>query len=241
MPTRSLKPGLSQSKRYNRCSWMAQSLFTRLLMHVDDFARYDADGELLASILFPYGDPKGERILPAKISALLMELERADMLLTYESQGSKYLVLKRWTDRVRASYSRCPPPPAGTCWQMSASADDKPTLPTLAATNPTGRQVSSLENQEKSPPPTTTTTTTTASTPTSSTEREKGASPAGDPVAASRTQAGALLAKIKKLEANKASLSDLERADLRKKRRDLAELQDKQSRGDFSPLKEKIP
>lgn len=53
-------------------------------------------------------------------------------------------------------------------------------------------------------------------------------------IQASRTQIGVLLGQIRGLEARKAMLDDAERVELRKKRRALKGLQDKQAAGDFS-------
>lgn len=215
MPTRQLKPGLSHSKRYNRTSWPAQSLYTRLLMHVDDHARYDADAELLASVLFPFGDPKGRRITAANVETWLGELATADLILRYTVEGQPYLKIQRWTERVRAAFSRFPAPPcqqpaavAGSCQQPAANA-------ALPSSSPTSTS---------NPSPT-------------STGREIMGAVSMAEVQASRTRAGALLAQIRALEARKGELEMSEREELRKKRRALEELQKKQAAGEFAETK----
>jgi len=140
MPTRQLKPGLNDSKRYNRCSWPAQSLYTRLIMHVDDHARYEADVELLISKLFPFGSPSGRKIPLQDAEKWLLELEMADLLVRYEAQGKWYLILKRWTERIRSEKSRFPNPPkdvllalASRCPQAAASAALPSSAPTTSS------------------------------------------------------------------------------------------------------------
>lgn len=70
-------------------------------------------------------------------------------------------------------------------------------------------------------------------------KREIGAGARMADVAASRTQAGALLGQIKALEGSE--LTPEVRAELRKKRALLARLQKKQAAGDFSPEQEVKP
>ena len=127
MPQRLLKPALRQSKRWNRSPYLAQLLYVRLLMLVDDYARYDADAELLASECFPSGDPDGQPIPMLTIDSALLTLASKDMLLLYECDGKRYLQLTRWQERVR-SESKWPDPKNGkmltfdnTCQQMTAS------------------------------------------------------------------------------------------------------------------------
>lgn len=124
MPQRLLKPGLTHSERWNRCSWPAQSLFIRLLNLVDDYARTDANVTLLASIAFPFGHPNGRRVTPDHVNTWLAELERADMLVRYSVNGGSYLQLNRWTERCRANSSRFPGPVAVNCQQMPSSVGD---------------------------------------------------------------------------------------------------------------------
>jgi hypothetical protein len=114
MPQRFLRPTIRQSKRWNRCSYDAQSLFIRLLTLVDDFARYEADPELLRSEAFPYGDPAGNPITIDNICAQLQTLVSNDMITLYEVDGVKYLEVKRWKESARSKSSRFPP----ICKQM---------------------------------------------------------------------------------------------------------------------------
>lgn len=131
MPIRLLRPTIRQSKRWNRCSWVEQSLFIRLLTLVDDFGRYEADPELIRSEAFPYGDPEGNVIDVRAIDGALLSFARKDMICLYQTEeGTKYLSLNRWKERLRAKESRYPDPKCcqmtATCGQMTASPPSPP-------------------------------------------------------------------------------------------------------------------
>lgn len=68
-------------------------------------------------------------------------------------------------------------------------------------------------------------------------EKEKEREASDVQIQASKVQAGILIGAIRELEARRATLTGEERAVLRKKRRELAELQKKQAGGDFKPHK----
>lgn len=127
MAQRLLRPAIRQSKRWNRIPYLAQTLYIRLLTLVDDYARYDADPELLTSECFPFGDPNGQPIPVPTIDGALLTLASKDMLQLYELDGKRYLQLTRWQERVR-SESKWPDPKKCTlltndsnCCQMIAS------------------------------------------------------------------------------------------------------------------------
>jgi hypothetical protein len=130
MPQRFLRPTIRQSKRWNRCPYDAQSLYIRLLTLVDDFARYEADPELLRSEAFPFGDPAGNLITIENICLQLQTLADKDMIVLYEVEGVKYLELKRWKENARAKESRFPAP----CKQMLA--DDNKCSPPSPSPSP---------------------------------------------------------------------------------------------------------
>jgi hypothetical protein len=110
MPQRFLRPQIRQSKRWNRLAYFDQSLYIRLITLVDDFARYEADPELIRSEAFPYGDPDGEPVTVEAVDGGLTTLAVKNMLLLYEVEGVKYLQLTRWQERTRAEKSKYPPP-----------------------------------------------------------------------------------------------------------------------------------
>lgn len=117
MPQRLLRPGLTTSRRFNRCGWFAQSLYVRLLTQVDDHGRLEADPELLRAGCFPYGDPEGKEIPLRAIDGGLLALADKCLLNLYEIKdmdGSKrYLQLQKWKERIR-SPSKYPAAPSTT-------------------------------------------------------------------------------------------------------------------------------
>jgi len=137
MPQRFLKPGIRQSRRWNRISWLAQSLYVRLVTLVDDFARYEADPELLRSELFPYGDPDGNPIQLTAIDSACEQLSEKDMVHFYIHDGVKYCQLKRWTERTRAEKSKYPAPlttvAVKCCQPLTNAASPSPSPPSTSS------------------------------------------------------------------------------------------------------------
>ena len=128
MPQRFLRPGITTSKRWNRCDWASQSLYLRLITLVDDYGRYDADLELIRSHAFPFGDPAGKVMQLPAIARMMQTLVRAPMLILYQVDGKEYLQLLRWQERARSG-SRYPEP---SCEQMTA-IDNKCSTPSPLA------------------------------------------------------------------------------------------------------------
>jgi len=106
MPTRYLKPGICDSERIERCRPIAETLYYRLLVNVDDFGRLDARPALIRARCFPLKD---ERTITF-IETLLRELDSADLILLYESNACKYLQMQRWDNVPRAKESKFPGP-----------------------------------------------------------------------------------------------------------------------------------
>jgi hypothetical protein len=104
MPQRFLKPGITTSRKWDSCSWQAQSFYIRLLTLVDDFGRYDGDPMLLRSHAFPLRDD----IKTSTISTMCSELAKAGLANFYTVSGKDYVQLLNWTERPRASVSRYP-------------------------------------------------------------------------------------------------------------------------------------
>ncbi len=109
MPQRLLRPGIRQSKRWNRLPYFEQVFYIRLLTLVDDYGRYEADPELLRSEAFPFGDPEGNVIQMTAIDSALLSFDSKNMLDLYEKDGTKYLQMTRWRERARTE-SKFPDP-----------------------------------------------------------------------------------------------------------------------------------
>lgn len=107
MPQRFLKPGLITSRKWETCSWVAQSFYVRLLTLVDDFGRYDADPVLLRSHAFPLR----EDIRTQQVQQLCDELQANHLAVFYKADGKPYFQLTNWTERARSERSKYPTPP----------------------------------------------------------------------------------------------------------------------------------
>jgi uncharacterized phage protein (TIGR02220 family) len=156
MPQRLFKPGIRQSRRWNRVSWFAQSLYSRIITMVDDYGRYEGDPLLIRNEAFPLGDPDGNDIpLPEVVSALL-SLVGKEMLSFYAFEGGLFLQVSKWKERVRAE-SKFPDPKKsemltidGTALalrgQMTASPPQPQPQPTPLSGKP---DVEALEETQK--------------------------------------------------------------------------------------------
>jgi len=107
MPQRFLKPGLTTSRKWNKCSWQAQSFYVRILTLVDDFGRYEGDAQLLRSLAFPLN----EDIRTPQVQKLCDELQANQLAIFYKVDGKDYVQLTNWTERARSDASRYPCPP----------------------------------------------------------------------------------------------------------------------------------
>lgn len=138
MPQRLLRPGIRQSKRWNRVGYFEQTLYVRLMTLVDDYGRYEADPELIRSETFPFGDPDGNTIPIPTIDSGLLTLASKEMLFLYENGDKRYLQLTRWKERAR-SESKWPTPESSkmltndiSCQQMIASTPSPQPSPSPA-------------------------------------------------------------------------------------------------------------
>jgi hypothetical protein len=117
MPTRYLKPGIRDSETIDRLTPMAECLYYRLLVTVDDYGRYDARPSMVKSACYPVK----ESITSSKCDAMLKELADCGLILLYEVGGKPYMQLQKWDNNPRAKESRFPEP-VHTCGQMHTSA-----------------------------------------------------------------------------------------------------------------------
>lgn len=118
MPTRYLKPGVRDSEAIDALSPLAETLFYRLLVTVDDFGRFDARPAMIKSHCFPVK----ESVNVAKCAALLEELARFGLVLLYQVDGKPYLQMLKWDNKPRAAESAYPAH-SDTCIQTYADAD----------------------------------------------------------------------------------------------------------------------
>ena len=106
MPTRYLKPGVRDSESIELLSPLAETLFYRLLVTVDDFGRFDARPAMIKAQCFPIK----ESITISKCKQLLDEISNAKLILLYEVDGKPILQMSKWDNLPRAKESKYPAP-----------------------------------------------------------------------------------------------------------------------------------
>jgi len=128
MPTRYLKPGVRDSENIDALTPLAETLFYRLLVTVDDFGRYDGRPALVKAQCFPLKD-----LTPAKCSALLTELQDNKLIEVYTVDGKPYLQILKWDNVPRAKESKFPQIDRA-CIHMRASENNSPAYVPLTGT-----------------------------------------------------------------------------------------------------------
>jgi len=104
MPQRFLRPGITNSERWNSVPFEAQSFFIRILTLVDDFGRFDARIAILHGQCFALRPD----IKPQRTAALRSELQRTKLIEVYEVDGREYLQITQWQERARTEKSKFP-------------------------------------------------------------------------------------------------------------------------------------
>lgn len=104
MPSRYLRASYIDSRRINRLTAEGERLFCRLLVHVDDFGRCEADVRMLRGKLFSLQDISLE-----DMSRWRDELCANDLLQLYVVDGIEYIEMSKW-ERGRAQSSKFPSP-----------------------------------------------------------------------------------------------------------------------------------
>lgn len=117
MPTRYLRPGVRDSEAIDKLSALAETMFYRLLVTVDDFGRADARPAMVKASCFPIKDG----VTASKCAQLLDELSKAGLIQLYEAEGKTCLQMQKWDNKPRAASSMFPAPADG-CIQVYADA-----------------------------------------------------------------------------------------------------------------------
>lgn len=147
MPNRILRASLRQSQRWNSLSFLAQSLYVRILTLVDDYGRYEAHPQLLANECFPYGDDKGEPVSRDALEQSLRSICTANMAVLYEHEGKRLLQLLRWKEHARtdSKFPECPKELLNS--KCCANAVQMITSPPSPSPSPTSPPSPSTTNQ----------------------------------------------------------------------------------------------
>lgn len=117
MPTRYLKPGIRDSESIEKLSPIAENLYYRLLVTVDDFGRYDARPSMVKAACFPIKDS----INASRTESLLEELAKHGLIQIYKVDDKPYLQMTKWDNVPRSKESKYPAS-SHDCIQLHTSA-----------------------------------------------------------------------------------------------------------------------
>ena len=108
MPNRLLKESFKSSPQIGELSWFEQCVWTRLLVTVDDYGRFDGRSVVLKNELFP----ADEKVTKAAVEKAIKHLERVDLIRLYTVEDRPYLYIPTWSkhQQIRAKKSRFPSP-----------------------------------------------------------------------------------------------------------------------------------
>lgn len=113
MPSRVIRDGLLTSKSLRAVPVEVELTFVHLLLVVDDFGRFDADPDVLASALYPTRRAITPETVIAHVETLAAQHDPA--LVLYVADGKRFLQLTGWerhrAGTKRAARSKYPEPP----------------------------------------------------------------------------------------------------------------------------------
>lgn len=115
MPNRILRDGIIRSERVCQLSPIAELFYRRLMSVADDYGRYFAHEALLLSDCYPLRPGWAD---VAMISQCLWECDEAGLISTYSVDGTKYLEIHNFEQRVRPGQKSKFPPPAESSREM---------------------------------------------------------------------------------------------------------------------------
>ena len=155
MPTRYLKPGICDSDTIDKCSPLAECLYYRLLVNVDDFGCLDARPAVIKAKCFPLKDD----ITNDVVEDLLRILAGVKLIHLYTSvDGKRFLQFCKWSNAARSKIRKYPPFNE-TCTQVYADVNDPRTvLPgtgtgTGTGTVPVGLPATQVKSSPEKKPP----------------------------------------------------------------------------------------
>lgn len=105
MPQRILRDW-TDSEIIDKLKFEEEVLFTRLIMKADDFGNYHAKPQLIKSLLFPLKD--GIRV--SDIDRWLKNIEAAGLIRSYTHNGSPFLNIVKFGQRLRQTKRIFPEP-----------------------------------------------------------------------------------------------------------------------------------
>lgn len=103
-----IREGWLESENIASLDAPAERFFLRLCLRADDFGRFHANPLLLRSSLFPlHEDVRSTTDIPRWLAAC----EKAGLLRCYSANGTRYLEIPKFGQRMRAAVSKFPPCP----------------------------------------------------------------------------------------------------------------------------------
>ena len=144
MPTRYLRPGIRDSEVIDALSPLAETLFYRLLVTVDDFGRADARASMVKAACFPIKDS----VTAAKCADLLRELDKNGLVHIYEHDGKPYMQMRKWENAPRASKSKFPEPVGGGGHLHTTVCNPHTVLPVTVTGTDNREPITETDNRE---------------------------------------------------------------------------------------------
>ena len=105
MPNRIIKESICTSEEIAECDWFTEVLFYRLIVHCDDFGRYDGRTKVIRGTLFPLDD-----LTDKQIDKGLARLSEVGLLRRYMVEDKPYIEILTWQkhQRIRNKKSKYP-------------------------------------------------------------------------------------------------------------------------------------
>jgi hypothetical protein len=148
MPQRFLRPGITNSERWNAVAPSTANFFIRILTLVDDFGQYDARASVLLGNCFSVWNllhPNDAYDLK-RVENELQQLAATQLIELYETkEGKRFLQVSQWQERVREGCKRKWPQNAkvaATCSNLlppSSPPSPSPT-PSSPSSGPSARE-----------------------------------------------------------------------------------------------------
>lgn len=125
MPNRILKESICTSDSIDGLSWFEEVVFYRLIVHCDDFGRFDGRPSIIKNSLFPLKD---EKMKVKSVERAIDRLVEIGLVSRYTANGKQYIFIPTWDDHQsrRANNSKYPDPfsdgatIASSCNQMKS-------------------------------------------------------------------------------------------------------------------------
>lgn len=102
MPQRFLRPGLTNSQRWNSVGFDSQSLFVRLLTTVDDFGRCDGRPYIVQTLFATWNALHRDNPVDLQqVERMLQQLAASQLIEVYEAGDKSVIQITQWQERVR--------------------------------------------------------------------------------------------------------------------------------------------